>query len=130
MACPHVAGIAAEVWSHFPDCTNDQIRNVLLKSARDIGGKGYDAFFGYGIVQGKAAYDMLKAEGCSAGDTPGGVGALSENTPGGCAQLEHGNDCSALCLNPQFANTAGGATVAFTTAIISGVALMFLQFAL
>ena len=34
MATPHVAGVAALVWSHFPDCTAWQIRNVLAKTAK------------------------------------------------------------------------------------------------
>merc|ERR1719323_1016700 len=34
MACPHAAGVAALVWSHFPECTNHQIRMALLESAR------------------------------------------------------------------------------------------------
>lgn len=53
MACPYVAGVAAEVWSHFPDCTNNQIRNVLLKTALDRGAAGYDVNYGHGIVQAK-----------------------------------------------------------------------------
>ena len=30
MATPHVAGVAALLWSHFPDCTNNQIRNAMV----------------------------------------------------------------------------------------------------
>jgi serine protease len=81
MACPYVAGVAAEVWSHFPDCTNDQIRNVLLKTAMDRGAAGYDVHYGHGIVQAKAAYDLLQSEGCEAG------GNATTITPlGGCEQ--------------------------------------------
>ena len=32
-ATPHVAGVAALLWSHFPDCTNNQIRNAMIHSA-------------------------------------------------------------------------------------------------
>jgi serine protease len=31
MASPHVAGVAALVWSHHPDKTNDQIRTALKR---------------------------------------------------------------------------------------------------
>ena len=34
-ACPHVAGVAALLWSHFPDCTNNQIRNAMIRSAAE-----------------------------------------------------------------------------------------------
>ena len=82
MATPHVAGVAALVWSHFPQCTNKQIRNVLLASAKDKGANGCDEEFGYGIVQAKAAYDLLQANGCNA--------YTSTNDSGGCSQAWSG----------------------------------------
>ena len=63
MASPHVAGVAALVWSQFPDCTQQQIRNTLAATAEDRGNPGRDDFYGLGIVQAKAAVDML-AQGC------------------------------------------------------------------
>ena len=63
MASPHVAGVAALVWSHYPQCTHQQIRNTLAATAQDQGEAGRDDFFGLGIVQAKAAFDML-AQGC------------------------------------------------------------------
>merc|ERR1719323_454820 len=66
-ACPHVAGVAALVWSHFPNCSNNQIRNVLLKSADDHGDPGWDSKYGHGVVNAKAAFDLLSADGCEAG---------------------------------------------------------------
>jgi serine protease len=65
MATPHVAGVAALVWSHFPACTNVQVRNALTSTAQDLGAAGRDISFGYGLVQAKAAYDQLSA-GCGA----------------------------------------------------------------
>ena len=64
MASPHVAGVAALVWSYFPSCTSEQIRNALNKSALDLGAAGRDNIFGYGLVQARAAYDRLLAKGC------------------------------------------------------------------
>jgi len=84
MACPHVAGVAALVWSHFPNCTNNQIRNVLIRSAQDAGNTGCDEDYGHGIVKAKNAYDLLVAEGCEAGgDSPP---TLSDGAVGGCEQ--------------------------------------------
>mmetsp|Transcript_26672 Transcript_26672/g.39658 ORF Transcript_26672/g.39658 Transcript_26672/m.39658 type:complete len:312 (+) Transcript_26672:501-1436(+) len=47
-ATPHVAGVAALVWSHFPQCSNKQIREALLQSAQDLGPVGCDEKNGYG----------------------------------------------------------------------------------
>ena len=80
MACPHVAGVAAEVWSRFPECTNSQIRNVLLRSAKPIGEYGCYNGLGSGLVQARAAYDLLEAEGCEAGGGP------QVEPSGGCFQ--------------------------------------------
>jgi subtilisin family serine protease len=64
MATPHVSGVAALVWSHFPHCTAAQLRNTLAKSARDLGDPGRDPKFGFGLVQAKAAYDRILVSGC------------------------------------------------------------------
>jgi subtilisin family serine protease len=64
MATPHVSGVAALVWSHFPDCTGEQIRTALNKTAEDLGAAGRDVEYGYGLVQAKAAYDRLQMKGC------------------------------------------------------------------
>lgn len=63
MATPHASGVAALVWSNFSECTNQQIRNTLVASALDTGDAGKDNLYGHGIIQAKAAYDML-AQGC------------------------------------------------------------------
>ncbi len=59
MATPHVAGVAALVWSHYPSKTNAEIRDALQKTALDKGAAGKDNTYGYGIVQAKVAYDFL-----------------------------------------------------------------------
>lgn len=64
MATPHVSGVAALVWSHFPKCNAKQIRQVLNASAMELGRPGKDPEFGFGLVQAKAAYDRLAATGC------------------------------------------------------------------
>lgn len=65
MATPHVAGVAALVWSHFPNCSNSEIRVALTTTAEDLGDAGRDNAYGYGLVQAKAAYDYLSANGCT-----------------------------------------------------------------
>ena len=85
MATPHVAGVAALVWSYFPECSNNQIRNALLRSARDRGSNGCDSQYGWGVIQAKAAYDLLDQLGC---EGAGGRDSSrkSDNAPGGCQQ--------------------------------------------
>lgn len=65
MASPHVAGVAALVWSHHSTCSAAQIRDALNASAQDLGSAGRDVKFGYGLVQTKDAIDYLDANGCS-----------------------------------------------------------------
>jgi hypothetical protein len=79
MATPHVAGVAALVWSHFPACTPYQIRQALIQSAETRDGNCNNNY-GFGIVDAKAAYDLLLEKGC------GGVSAPSASSySGGCA---------------------------------------------
>ncbi len=68
MAVAYASGVAALAWSEHPDCTSKQIRKVLQRSALDKGGAGYDYTYGHGIVQARAAVDLLNAQGCAAGD--------------------------------------------------------------
>jgi len=64
MATPHVSAVAALVWSYFPQCTASQIRTSLDNSALDLGDTGRDVYYGYGLVQAKAAYDRISSLGC------------------------------------------------------------------
>jgi subtilisin family serine protease len=64
MATPHVSAVAALVWSYFPQCSASQIRSSLDKSAMDLGAPGRDPYYGYGLVQAKAAYDRIRTQGC------------------------------------------------------------------
>ncbi|WP_158681437.1 S8 family serine peptidase [Pseudoalteromonas sp. T1lg88] len=76
MATPHVSGVAALVWSNFPECSANGIRMALRASAQDLGESGYDYAYGWGLVQAKDAVDYLKANGCQVpkGNLKGGQG--------------------------------------------------------
>jgi subtilisin family serine protease len=74
MATPHVSGVAALVWGEQTSCTNAQIRNALNSSALPLGAAGRDVYYGYGLVQRKAALDYLIANPCSGGGGGGGGG--------------------------------------------------------
>ncbi|MBT1445384.1 S8 family serine peptidase [Shewanella sp. JM162201] len=73
MATPHVAGVAALVWSQYPQCSNTQIRAALRATAEDLGVAGRDDAYGYGLVRAKAAVTYL-ANGCDGGSGSGGGG--------------------------------------------------------
>jgi len=69
MATPHVSGVAALLMSHFPACTNNQVRNAMLSSVRapptsdSKNAEGWDKYYGFGIVNAGAAYELL-SRGC------------------------------------------------------------------
>jgi serine protease len=72
MASPHVAGVAAIVWSHDATWSNQQIRDALAATAEDLGPDGRDNAYGYGLIKAKAALDSL---------TGGGGGGGGEEPP-------------------------------------------------
>jgi subtilisin family serine protease len=55
MACPHVTALAALIRSTNPLLTNEEVMDVMRKSAKDIGPAGKDPYFGYGLI------DVVKA---------------------------------------------------------------------
>lgn len=69
-ACPHVSGVAALVWSRFPDKTAQDIRQALTASAEDLGPEGPDVWYGYGLVQAAAAVDYLAGGGSTPAPSP------------------------------------------------------------
>ena len=58
-AAPHVTGAIALLKSAFPMATVTQIETALLDSATDLGIRGADDQFGYGMLDVAAAYDLL-----------------------------------------------------------------------
>lgn len=59
MATPHVSAVAALVWSHATNCTNQQVRATLAATAKDLGAPRRDPSYGHGLVQAKAATEKL-----------------------------------------------------------------------
>jgi len=50
-ACPHVAGAAALVWQAYPEFSRQQVVDLLLGNAVDLGVRGPDTGYGYGRLQ-------------------------------------------------------------------------------
>jgi len=57
MACPHVAGVAALVWSAKPSLSNVQLRSALNETANDLWNDPWR--YGNGLVDAWAAYQFV-----------------------------------------------------------------------
>jgi len=84
MACPHVSGVAALVWSQFPNATRDWVRLWLRYTADDLGDTGFDVYYGYGRINAEKAVGEPPAHDLLVLDLeapsyiePGSVGNLS-----------------------------------------------------
>ncbi|HID62256.1 MAG TPA: hypothetical protein EYP49_05880 [Anaerolineae bacterium] len=54
-ASPHVAGLAALVWSVNPTLTPDEVESIIEATAADLGEPGWDENFGHGRIDASAA---------------------------------------------------------------------------
>jgi thermitase len=58
MACPHVAGTAALLWSQYPTKSRDWIRQWLRYTSDDLGDPGFDPYYGYGRIDARSAVEQ------------------------------------------------------------------------
>jgi thermitase len=61
MACPHAVGVAALIWSRFPNASRDWVRARLRYTADDLGSLGFDIYYGYGRINAKNAVQQALA---------------------------------------------------------------------
>ena len=101
MATPHVSGVAGLVWSHFAQCTNDQVRTALRNTAEDLGPAGKDNAYGYGLVRAAAAFDELTLNPCSGG----GGGGECTLLPARSSCTDNSQCCSGNCKGKPGAKT-------------------------
>lgn len=59
MACPHVVGAAAAVWSMAPGATAAAVKQALIDTAHDIDAAGVDNNTGKGLIDVEAAGKLL-----------------------------------------------------------------------
>ncbi|MBI3590727.1 MAG: S8 family serine peptidase [Candidatus Melainabacteria bacterium] len=59
-AAPQVAGAAALIWSVAPNLNSSEVRDILIKSAIDLGEAGKDPVYGYGLLNTEAAVEIAK----------------------------------------------------------------------
>jgi type VII secretion-associated serine protease mycosin len=54
-AAPHVAGLAALIWSQDRGLTHENVRTQMRSTATDLGAGGWDPLFGYGLIDAGSA---------------------------------------------------------------------------
>jgi len=75
MAAPHVAGTAALLWDVCPALDNEELRQLLRKTAYNLGDDdGWDMSFGYGLVQAFDGWHHCQA--ADLGDSPRSYGQV------------------------------------------------------
>jgi len=87
MACPHVAAVAALVWSHAPETPVSDLRQILKDTATDLETNGYDIFYGNGLIDAKKAFDSLAVSGTptiSPAPSPSSTPAPTPSSPSDC----------------------------------------------
>tara|TARA_R110002049_G_C9147232_1_gene560000 strand:- start:602 stop:1825 length:1224 start_codon:yes stop_codon:yes gene_type:complete len=58
-ACPVVSGVAALILSMNPNLTQQEVRDILINTATDMGANGFDNNFGFGRVNALAALEEV-----------------------------------------------------------------------
>ncbi len=71
MAAPHVTGLAGLMKNLNEDLTNSDIRNILVSTAFDFGEEGWDAYFGYGMINAAGAVAVALGEPLSTAQLDG-----------------------------------------------------------
>lgn len=122
MASPHVAGVAALVWSNHPQCKASQIRSALNATAQDRGASGKDNSYGWGIVKAKAAHDYLTNKGCS------GDGGGTTPPPSNGATFNNLAASSGQWLRGSYQIPSGVSSVTFKTTGGWGDADLYIRF--
>ena len=62
MATPHVAGLAALIWSLVPSLSQVEVRNYIQTTANDLGSAGWDQYFGYGRIDARPALEGISLQ--------------------------------------------------------------------
>lgn len=58
-ACPIAAGVAALLVQAKPSITQEEMKNILKQTAKNIGEPGFDQNSGAGVIRPKLAFDLL-----------------------------------------------------------------------
>jgi len=80
MATPAVSGLAGLLFSQNSSRTNQDVRQLIIDSAQDLGDPGWDPYFGYGLVDGG------RALAAGAGASVGSISGMTYNDGNGNGQ--------------------------------------------
>ncbi len=78
MASPHVAGVAALIRALHPEFSPEQVRQVLRRSAVDIGAPGFDTQFGWGRLNASSSVTIAAPLAAQLSSPAGPVNGLSQ----------------------------------------------------
>lgn len=70
LASAHVSGVAALVLQSHPELTPVEVRELLVRTARDLGKQGRDDLFGAGLIDAAAAVASAAASASAATESP------------------------------------------------------------
>lgn len=79
MSSPHVAGVAALLWSFRPTASATEIQQAMIDSASDLGISGRDDSYGHGLVQALDAAELLNGGALDGGNSEND--GTEEDTP-------------------------------------------------
>ncbi len=80
MATPEVSGLAGLLFSQDNSRTNQEVRQLIIDSAQDLGDPGKDPYFGYGLADGG------RALAAGAGASVGSISGITYNDGNGNGQ--------------------------------------------
>ena len=60
MACPQASGVAALIWSLYPNLSNQRLRAILDIGTIDLGTSGRDKLYGYGLLNAYRTYSLAR----------------------------------------------------------------------
>ena len=125
-AAPMVTGTAALLKQKYPWMTGDLIRQTILSTATDIGKKGVDEDFGWGLLNigkalnGPALFDKRLALGDNVvADVTAGTYTFSNNISGDAGFIKNGTGTLKFTGNLTY---TGNTTINNGTLVIKGVA--------
>jgi type VII secretion-associated serine protease mycosin len=58
MAAPHVTALAGLIRSINPHLTNDDVKQIIINTATDLGNNGKDPYYGYGLINVYRALEL------------------------------------------------------------------------
>ena len=61
-SAPHIAAVAAQLWGGYPSKTGNQVRDMIMTTATDLGTAGFDYVFGSGRANALIGFEALPVE--------------------------------------------------------------------